>query len=526
MTRIMVRRLLLGSVPLLSAVVFCLSCHDSGSTKGVMPMSPTGGDAAPARAGSVDSAKVPPTVGLMGPPNCGLPSAAFCDGFDAPSKVRGRAGDLDPTRWSLSRLMPQGPMDNGAAFPVGAAVLPKCRDGSPTLAWPPNDTVVCDPQPNVKNPHLLVGVASQNYGINSYRIRQPFDFAGRTGKIVFDAQGYATLGWISLALTDEPIGVPSYALYVNDEGGVLPKNGFEIHFSQTCGQGGTPTVFNWRHFHEFKDYTDTVQMQSGFDCPSAKKGRMNHFEITVAQDKVEVFASPFSEDGVMFAAPKLVLSTAVSLPFTRGYVHLSTHNHASLKYSTGTWAGNQGETDLNAWTAVWDNVGFDGVIVTDTREYEAPDSLTESTLDLGDPHNSSKKALNIGYVVPDVAMGASSPLKFTGVDLGGAKSAQVVLTSWYPNADGKISDVVLRYRFNGGTWRGRKVSPAEAALYTRPVVKGVGARPAILNAIAQTIDVELADLIAGDNTLEFATRNSKLGPPVGVANVDLILRTK
>ena len=32
----------------------------------------------------------------------------------------------------------------------------------------------------------MTAVAMQNYGVNSYMIRQPFDFAGRTGKIVFD----------------------------------------------------------------------------------------------------------------------------------------------------------------------------------------------------------------------------------------------------------------------------------------------------------------------------------------------------
>lgn len=419
--------------------------------------------------------------------------------------------------------MPQGPTSDGKAFPVGAASLPKCREGSPELAWPPDDTLICNPNPDIKNSHLLVAVASQNYGLNSLRVRQPFDFAGRTGKIVFDAQGYTTLGWISLEVTDEPIGVPSYALYVNDEGGVLPKNGFEVQFSQTCGQGGTPTVFSYRHFHEFKNYVDTVKMQDGFDCPTARKGGLNHFEVTVAQNLVEVFVSPVSNDGVNFGEKKLMLSVPVNLNFTRGYVHLTTHNHATLKYSTGTWRGNQGETDLNAWLAGWDNVGFDGVILSDTREYEAPDALTETSIDLGDPHNPSKKAINIGYIVPDVASGASTPLTFKAVDLASAKSAQLAVTSWYP-ADGKISaDTTLKYRFNGGSWRDRKITAAEAALYSGPTVKGVDAKPAILNAIGQMIDVDLADLVAGDNTVEFATANVPAGLPPGVANVDLIL---
>src|SRR5690349_17187773 len=42
-----------------------------------------------------------------GAPGCGLPAAAFCDTFDAPSMTRGRARDLDPALWSAGRLAPQ-----------------------------------------------------------------------------------------------------------------------------------------------------------------------------------------------------------------------------------------------------------------------------------------------------------------------------------------------------------------------------------------------------------------------------------
>lgn len=517
----------------LAALGLCSACHDGASSNTASPsmggstaMTTGGAAAATSAAGVGGKLMVPPTDGLTGPPNCGLDAAAFCDGFDAPAKARGRGGDLDSMAWSSSRLMPQGPTANGAAFPVGGAVLPSCREGTPDLAWPPDDTLICDPNPNIKSSHLLVAVASQNYGINSYRIRQPFDFAGRTGKIVFDAQGYTTLGWISLEVTDEPIGVPSYAIFVNDEGGVLPKNGFEIQFSTTCGMGGRPTVFSWRNFHEFRDYADTVQTHEGFDCPTAQQGRLNHFEVTVAQDKVELFVTGFSADGVTFEEPKLVLSTAVNLPFTRGYVHISAHNHATLKYSTGQYAGEQGETDLDAWLAEWDNVGFDGAILKNSREYEAPDALTPTVAPFDDIHNPTQKGVNIGYIMPDVAMGASTPLTFKSVDLDGVKSAQLSVTAWYSNTDAKIADVVLKYRFNGGQWRDRKITPAEAQLYTAPALQGTDGMPAILNAIGQIIDVDPADLVPGDNTVEFATANCPQTLPAGIANIDLILKTE
>src|SRR5262249_14315377 len=42
-------------------------------------------------------------------------------------------------------------------------------------------------------------------------------------------------------------------------------------------------------------------------------------------------------------------------------------------------------------------------------------------------------------------------------------------------------------------------------------------------AIAETIDVALSDLVAGDNTLEFVTLNVPQNYPPAVANVDLVL---
>src|SRR5687768_3982144 len=80
------------------------------------------------------------------PASCGLTSAAFCDTFEqGPSAVRGRAGDLDPVKWSAARLAPQdlsgfGPVAN----PVTVAPVPQCRAGvTATSVYPPDDTLIC-----------------------------------------------------------------------------------------------------------------------------------------------------------------------------------------------------------------------------------------------------------------------------------------------------------------------------------------------------------------------------------------------
>jgi hypothetical protein len=193
---------------------------------------------------------------VSGAPGCGLPSAAFCDTFDAPSPTPGRAGELDAFFWSGSRHTGTGicavSLPTCGAFSIGQATLaqppaldggtmpPACRVGLPSQVFPDHDTLVCDPSPDIGSRYLQVAVAAQNYGENSYRIRQPFDFAGRMGKIVFDAEGFTIgglWGWVSIEVTEDPIPTPSFSLgytamapYSNDEGAPLPKNGVEIQF--------------------------------------------------------------------------------------------------------------------------------------------------------------------------------------------------------------------------------------------------------------------------------------------------------
>src|SRR5262245_58383640 len=150
-------------------------------------------------------------------PGCGLAAAAFCETFDAPAQARGRAGELDVARWSGSRLgnlLVTGADNTG----IGPATIPACRSDLPAKVLPPQDAVVCAANADLPSRHLLMAVASQNYGQNSYRIRQPFDFAGRTGKIVFDAEAYiigSLYGWVSVEVVEDPTSAPSFAIQQN-----------------------------------------------------------------------------------------------------------------------------------------------------------------------------------------------------------------------------------------------------------------------------------------------------------------------
>ena len=449
----------------------------------------------------------------MGDPGCGLDAAAFCDPFDAPSSALGRAGELDPLKWSGARNEPQAPTASGNAYAIGLATIANCRAGLPDRVLPDQDTLICDPSQNIATNYLLVAVAAQNYGQNSYRVRQPFDFSGRTGHLVFDAEGFnqQLLGWISVEVTEDPIAVPSYGVATNDEGGVLPKNGFELQFSYPC-PATKPTQFSLTALHLFHDYADTVVPADYLSptpapCVDFAQGKLNHFEVQVSQQKIDVYVTPVSPDGASFGEPILQLSQAVVLPFSRGYVQISTHNHATLKYSANN--------ALDAWLARWDNVGFDGPVLNGFREYEVPDALSASQSSVG--------AVNIGYRVADVAQGPSQTLQLKGVDPSTATSARLALSAWIP--DGSYAEYILKFRLNGGPWHDRALSADEITARTAPVIVGQGAGGS-QGVLGLMLDVPLSELIAGDNTLEIVTANVPQSYPLGVANIDLVLTTQ
>ena len=140
-----------------------------------------------------------PSLGSQSPGSCGLTSPAFCDTFDeGPAGNRGRGGDLDPTRWSAARLAPSdlsglGPVAN----PARSGPIPPCKASfNVATVYPDNDTLICDPSGS-RSAQLMTAAIMQNYGNNSYLIRQPFDFANRTGKIVFDVDAVSVNGLAS-----------------------------------------------------------------------------------------------------------------------------------------------------------------------------------------------------------------------------------------------------------------------------------------------------------------------------------------
>jgi hypothetical protein len=444
---------------------------------------------------------------VPGAPNCGLgDNAAFCEQFDEPAEKQGRAGELDSARWTGSRAAPQLASRDNLAVGIPAGTLPPCRADLPATVLPPQDALICDPSEAWPNNHLLVVASAQNYGQNSYRITQPFDFADRTGKIVFDAEGYlvnSLLGWISLDITEDPISTPGFAIVdvPNDEGTQIPKNGVELQFQDNCAGFKEPPVMGLRMIAVYSDYVGNFITPTDHVCPKVEQGRLNHFEVAISPSKIEVWASDASAGKGEFGELQLLASADVSVPFTRGYVSITTHNHATLKYSEGG--------KLDAWVARWDNVGFDGPAIESTREYEVVDALNT----LPDPRLSDQMVTNIGYRIADAAMGPAQTLTFKGVDPAGMSSGRLSLSAWYLDQDMNKS-YVLQYRLNGGSWHDRPLNDAEASILTGVATQG---------QLAQVMDVPVTELVSGDNTLELVTKNAPQNYPPVVSNVNLIL---
>jgi hypothetical protein len=478
------------------------------------------------------------------PGSCGFDAPAFCDTFEEePRPGGGRAGELDPARWSGMRGGPWGHASLSDAFPVGPALVPACRPGrTDTLVFPDFDALICDPTPTIPTRHLLTATAAQNYGLNTYRIRQPFDFAGRTGTIKLDVElGGGGWGWPAIVIAQEPSAAPSFDW---EERGSGPRHGVEIEFDGGwCGAYDTirPNVYL------FRDHVQSGPVGVTDDCAlytTAAPGALNHIEIYLTQDHLEVWASDASPDGVAFPNVHLLWAGDVDLPFTRAYVSLVGRNHATIKY----WAS-------GAWIGRWDNVGFDGPAVTGWREQSVPDPLTvtrglpgcvvggacewrgQTIADHpGDDSVCNEEAescnfdgegRNVGYVVPR----EDEPpvrLSIPDVHLDGVVGAQLSLAADYPWFEwgGNFpapTQFNLRHRLNGGPWHDRFVSDAEVnafANYFPDALPGPGGA-GLLN---QIIELDPAELREGENLLELSASGTWTGDyRIGVVAVDLVL---
>ncbi|HEY6880153.1 MAG TPA: hypothetical protein VI299_19145 [Polyangiales bacterium] len=513
-----------------------------GSQSPVADDARSGSDAAGSGRGLSDATYQRPDGGeayVPQPGKCGFEKPAFCDSFETIGRDPGRTGELDALRWSVTRGAPTNPASLSEPFYVGPTKMPACRSDLPERAPAAQDTFICDPTASIPTRHLLTAAAAQNYGLNSYRIRQPFDFAGRTGTIKFDADlsHHGLGGWPAIVISESPSLAPSFDW---EERGSGPQHGVSIEF--VGGWCNKPDSLEVSLF-TFRNYEQTAQRAS-FDCEtphvSTARDRLNHVEIYLTRGHLEVWASDPSPNGVDFPNFTRLYEADLDLPFERGYVQLLVRNHATMKY----WLG-------SAATVRWDNVGFDGPLVDGFREHSASDRLTaDDGLDgcmingqcvwRGDAiaqHDDDAVCATscmaqgqgkyVGYVVPRQDEPPVA-IEIPNVVLRGATGARLALAATYPWFDWNgvskpPTAIALRYRLNGGPSHDRSISDIEATAFTdfSPELGGAGHGSGFLN---QIIELELSELRDGNNTLELQTVGTWTGDyRAGIAAADLIL---
>lgn len=512
---------------LLVALTSCGSSSDSANDNAGETNSNTALDGGTSTNGDLDDP--PPARDYpSGDPGCGLDAAAFCDTFDevaAQGLPEGRSGDLDPRRYAGERAEVTNYSQEAWAVPY-AATRP-CRAGLGDTVGPQEDLLVCDGTEQIQSRHAMIVTAEQNYGQSGVRIRQPFDFFERTGHIVFDLDGEpggGLLGWNAISITEDPSPNPSFAILQNAENGPIPRRGVAIHFGSNCRSEGFISVSQVHIFDEWVDHYVDTEDYGNPPCAAAADGHLNHFEVRISRTHLEVLGTDYSENGVDFGELKQLFDQNIELGFDRGYVHLTTHNHATLKYSDNT---------IDAWVSRWDNVGFDGPVVNDRREVSIANSLTPVTLthNLGDDVFVDEERLNIGYQMGGSDEGPAQTFTFPAVDTHDVARALVslnahLLVDWEGS---DFHDYVLRYRFNGGEWHDHALYPGpfsgpfvygEDGVNTREEGEGFGGR------VAVALDVDPAELVDGENSFEIVTHNVPRNYPPIVANLDLVLTTE
>jgi len=414
---------------------------------------------------------------------CGLTQAAFCDTFDAPAGTGNRSGDLNGAVWGVSRLGDES-ISQGVADGVVPPTLNDC--GNTATVAPPHDIVICNGQ--------LHDSVNDGGGVTALAMyaKQPFDFAGRTGHIVFDVSndsGGTHSAWPELWVTDQP--VPAPFTHLGSELS-LPRNGFGIRFAActnnlACVGGGTVSVDSAVVVNNYvardSAWNGGVTV-TGLDMVTKSgPGQMNHYEVDVSQNGIEVYATDaFTPGQAMPPLKHIATIPSPGLTFTRGLVWIEDAHYNADK----PCAFNNGPPCQRNHTFTWDNVGFDGPVLPQDRAFDV--------LDRGTPGSNSE--VNLGWKV-------SSPVTLSTMPIDSASLANATGALLTFNYYIETAPVTLSFSVNGH---------AHSLAWPYPDNRQ-------FTNLTIGIPIPLSDVQTGVNTITF----SPSGYAMNVANIDLIM---
>jgi hypothetical protein len=414
---------------------------------------------------------------------CGLPIAAFCETFDHPTTGSERAGQLDPIVWGVSRAT--GNTSPGGLNDAWSRTLIDACAGQ-QQAGPGTDVLVCNGQ--------LVEATNDNYTVTTLALypRQPFDFDGRTGKVVFDVsndtQG-SHAAWPEFWITDKPVPAP----FAHESTWIsLPENGIGVRLGAACGPGaggqcGTNCSANnlspvWtvdsaiviRNYSGDDSFSGGQLQVQALDCVKASSGPgdMNHVELDVSQSQIDVYAT---DSGSSTPLKHIALIPNANLTLTRGLIWLEDAHYNGDKFST-----------QRVHTFTWANVGFDGPVLPRDLGFEANDNLGMN----------SDGTLNLGWQVP---ADKSQAVNISGVY--GLPCAAAALLEFL-HYEG-TAPVTLTYSTNDGpTYKQGWAYPEDTSYTWRTIA----------------VPIPVSELRSGTNTVHIGANKA-----IVISNVDLIL---
>jgi hypothetical protein len=310
--------------------------------------------------------------------------------------------------------------------------------------------------------------------------RQPFDFAGRTGRVVFDVgndtQG-SHMAWPEFVLSDQPVPAPH-----QDASGVadFARNSVGVSLGAACDNGALVDNANASSWSVSNIY---MTSNYGFSLPNytlrgcVKKGSvtggLNHVEIRLSSNHLEVWATdPGSTTLVQLATADF------QMPLTRGLAWME-----DVHYNASKAPGTQG-----THTFAWDNFGFDGPVLSRDLGFDVPDAHQNFTgsSSLGWDAGSGGNSLNVQIQnVRNVSSASAALLEFT----------------WWPRTQASISVALNGHPAHNVPW------PYGNALTYK--------------SMTLAVPIPLNEIVTGTNSLSITT--SDLAPGASLANIDLIL---
>ena len=404
-----------------------------------------------------------------GATSCGLTAPSFCETFDAPAGAGTRTGDLDPVLWGVSRIG----ITNPGQYINDIALASVTGCGSTAFAAPPSDVRICNGQM-----YEAVNDGGGVSNLNTYP-KQPFSFAGRTGKVTFDvsADSDGSHGaWPEFVITDKP--VPGVRRSISEQIPAGAANSIGFSLDGGCGVAGLTGVgavfVTKNNVYSQPDFTTP-------NCVTKGSGRaMNHFEVRLSQNRLEVWGTDAGAGNLK----QLAVADNLGLTFSQGLVWLDDVHYNARKAIEPCECG----TQYNH-TFVWDNLGFDGPKTYRDLGFDVPDAQTTGGNSLAGDSSS-----RVGY---QVGVGPLT-LNVDGIRRDQTPTgAQVVLNTY------SFATVVPSVSINGGPWIDTPW-PYDSQAYSWRSI---------------SIPVPLDQIHDGTNTLTFASGD---GSTI-ISNISLIL---